>query len=273
MWNPEAALTKPEGAPLEERERGEALLKEGEIEACVPIEGALNVYSIAIKETEQAIERAIYRPEVGDDMLSRMREDRPKEFADVRGSLAQREMAAYIVSEELGFGTVPPTVWREDAPKGSGVVQKYVEGDTLYEAVGRKRTKRGQAKLLRNYKKPLVIMAAFDDIIGNPDRNGGGVIIGPEGKLWAVDNNWSFSRFPLGVKEPEVHGRYRGKMIDRHFCERLMSFHEDEERKQRLREKLQPFLEHPQDIEDLFSRIEIVARTGRIGEVELKPYY
>jgi hypothetical protein len=45
------------------------------------------------------------------------------------GSLARREVAAYPVSERLGWELVPPTVLRKDGPLGAGSLQHYVEHD------------------------------------------------------------------------------------------------------------------------------------------------
>jgi uncharacterized repeat protein (TIGR03843 family) len=42
------------------------------------------------------------------------------------GTLAQREVAAYLVSEATGWGLVPPTVLR-DGPYGPGMVQLWIE--------------------------------------------------------------------------------------------------------------------------------------------------
>lgn len=42
------------------------------------------------------------------------------------GNLAQREVAAYLVSEAMGWGLVPPTVLR-DGPYGEGMVQQWIE--------------------------------------------------------------------------------------------------------------------------------------------------
>ena len=45
------------------------------------------------------------------------------------GSLAHREVAAYLLSEALGWDLVPPTIYRRRAPLGPGSVQLYVEHD------------------------------------------------------------------------------------------------------------------------------------------------
>ncbi|WP_210417162.1 phosphatidylinositol kinase [Citricoccus sp. SGAir0253] len=60
----------------------------------------------------------IYKPRLG---------ERP--LRDFPPGLHRRERAAYLLSEVLGWGVVPPTVIREDAPFGEGSVQLFVEHD------------------------------------------------------------------------------------------------------------------------------------------------
>uniref|UniRef100_UPI00374E1BAF SCO1664 family protein n=1 Tax=Clavibacter michiganensis TaxID=28447 RepID=UPI00374E1BAF len=58
----------------------------------------------------------VYKPVAGERPLW--------DFPD--GTLAQREVAAYEVSEATGWGLVPPTVLR-DGPYGEGMVQLWIE--------------------------------------------------------------------------------------------------------------------------------------------------
>ncbi|BBG00492.1 MULTISPECIES: SCO1664 family protein [Pseudonocardia] len=60
--------------------------------------------------------RCVYKP---------VRGERPLwDFPD--GTLAGREVGAYLVAEESGLRVVPPTVLREEAPFGPGMVQAWV---------------------------------------------------------------------------------------------------------------------------------------------------
>jgi hypothetical protein len=59
----------------------------------------------------------VYKPVAGERPLW--------DFPD--GTLAQREVAAYLVSEATGWGLVPPTVLR-DGPYGRGMVQLWIDG-------------------------------------------------------------------------------------------------------------------------------------------------
>src|SRR5690606_12613750 len=60
--------------------------------------------------------RAVYKPVRGERPL--------RDFPP--GTLAAREVAAYLVSRAGGWDLVPPTVLREDAPLGRGSLQWWV---------------------------------------------------------------------------------------------------------------------------------------------------
>ncbi len=66
----------------------------------------------------------IYKPRAGERPLW--------DFPD--GTLSQREVAAYVVAESLGWPIVPPTVWRE-GPFGPGMVQVWVDVDESVDLV------------------------------------------------------------------------------------------------------------------------------------------
>ena len=51
-----------------------------------------------------------------------------------RGTLAQREVAAYLVSQVFGWDVVPHT-WLRDGPMGEGMVQLWQEQDPAQSAV------------------------------------------------------------------------------------------------------------------------------------------
>ncbi|MBX7558459.1 hypothetical protein K1Y78_63950, partial [Streptomyces sp. tea 10] len=61
---------------------------------------------------------AIYKPELGERPLH-----------DFPPGLYRRERAAYLLSEALGWGIVPLTVIRDDAPFGTGSLQMFVAAD------------------------------------------------------------------------------------------------------------------------------------------------
>ena len=118
---------------------------------------------------------AVYKPEAG---------ERP--LADFDAGLYRRERAAYLLSEALGWGLVPATVVRTDAPLGVGSLQWFIEGDqqehyfTLYADAPET-----HAELAR--------IALFDYVANNTDRKSGHVLRGADGRIWGIDHGLCFS--------------------------------------------------------------------------------
>ncbi|GIV64669.1 MAG: hypothetical protein KatS3mg045_2008 [Bellilinea sp.] len=98
------------------------------------------------------------------------------------GSLSGREVAAYLVSEFLGWQLVPPTVYRRKAPLGPGSVQLYIEHDPQYHYFSFTPEDR---QLLR----PVVL---FDLVINNADRKGGHVLMDENHHIWLIDHGICF---------------------------------------------------------------------------------
>jgi len=114
---------------------------------------------------------AVYKPQRGERPLW--------DFG--RGTLALREVAAYEVSNALGWGIVPDTVLR-DGPAGPGMVQRFVEHDP----------EEHYFTLLEAHPDEFRRMAAFDIVINNTDRKGGHCLIDNAGRIWGVDHGVSF---------------------------------------------------------------------------------
>lgn len=109
-----------------------------------------------------------------------VRGERPLwDFPD--GTLAEREVAAYVLSTALGWNVVPPTVLR-DGPLGEGMVQLWIDGD---ESVDLTRLVRADVPALRR-------MVVFDAVANNADRKGGHLIPMPDGHVYGVDHGVSF---------------------------------------------------------------------------------
>ena len=115
---------------------------------------------------------AVYKPERG---------ERP--LWDFPRGLFKRELAAWHLSEALGWGLVPLTVQR-DGPYGEGSFQLFIPADfeqhyfTLHEDPAH----RGQ----------LQRICLFDLISNNADRKSGHCLLGPDGGIYAVDNGLCF---------------------------------------------------------------------------------
>jgi uncharacterized repeat protein (TIGR03843 family) len=140
--------------------------------------------------------RCIYKPVAGERPLW--------DFPD--GTLAGREVAAYLVSEVAGWHVVPPTVLR-DGPFGPGMCQLWVEEDCtgLVDVVGREAVPDGWLRVLdaRGASgEPVTLvhaddqrlrrMALFDIVINNADRKGGHVLIEADGTVLGIDHGVCF---------------------------------------------------------------------------------
>ena len=117
--------------------------------------------------------QAVYKPSKGEQPLW--------DFPDQ--TLAHREVAAYLVSQALGWCFVPFTVLRPEGPYGAGSIQQYIEYDPNYHYFNF--NEEDKARL-----KPVML---FDLLCNNADRKGSHVII-EEGtrKMWLIDHGLCF---------------------------------------------------------------------------------
>jgi uncharacterized repeat protein (TIGR03843 family) len=118
---------------------------------------------------------AVYKPGNGERTLW--------DFPD---QLYRREVAAYVLSEALGWGLVPPTVERIDAPFGPGSLQLFVDVDYAQHYFTLLDTGACEAA--------LETVCAFDVVANNADRKSGHVLRGPDGRIWAIDHGLCFHR-------------------------------------------------------------------------------
>ncbi len=120
---------------------------------------------------------AVYKPAQG---------ERP--LWDFPGGLYRREVAAFELSEALGWGVVPPTVARREGPFGEGSLQLFVEAD--YEQHYFTLLDEGSCDPL------LATIAAFDVVANNADRKSGHVLLGTDGRVWGIDHGLCFHPSP-----------------------------------------------------------------------------
>jgi uncharacterized repeat protein (TIGR03843 family) len=97
-------------------------------------------------------------------------------------SLAKREVAAFLVSQALGWDLVPPTVFRKDAPYGAGMLQLYVEHDPDYHYFTFNEQERQRLK-------PV---AVFDLLVNNADRKGSHILVDHHGNIRCIDHGICF---------------------------------------------------------------------------------
>ncbi|WP_430625751.1 SCO1664 family protein [Streptomyces sp. NBC_01264] len=177
----------------------EALLAHGELTVVGRIREASNAVLLCTVTHGGASTDCVYKPVKGERPLW--------DFPD--GNLAQREVAAYLISEATGWGLVPPTVLR-DGPYGEGMVQQWIETGESPEAellalvdgeeagegwkpvafaeVGEGRT----ALLVHADDERLRRMSVLDAVINNGDRKGGHLLPAPDGRVYGIDHGVTF---------------------------------------------------------------------------------
>ena len=139
------------------------VLSHGEITVDGRMPWSSNATFLCTLRLDDEVCQAIYKPARG---------ERP--LWDFPSGLYRREIAAYELSEALGWDLVPPTIERE-GPHGVGSWQLFINADfeqhhfTIYE------------KRLDLHDR-LRAMCAFDLLANNTDRKSGHVLIGAEGQ-------------------------------------------------------------------------------------------
>jgi uncharacterized repeat protein (TIGR03843 family) len=207
------------------------LLAKGELTVRGRVREASNavLYCSVSYEGEEAA--CAYKPVAGERPLW--------DFPD--GTLAQREVAAYEISEATGWGLVPPTVLR-DGPYGEGMCQLWIESAAeevsllalaeeepgegwkavVFAEVGEGRT----ALLVHADDERLRRLAVLDAMINNADRKGGHLLLTGEGRLYGIDHGvtfhaddklrtllWGWAGEPLTPEATEVVGRLAGDLV------------------------------------------------------------
>jgi uncharacterized repeat protein (TIGR03843 family) len=145
-----------------------SLLRHGEIDVRGRLPWSSNGTFLAEVCRDGASMPAVYKP---------LRGERP--LWDYPAGLYRREVAAWVVSEALGWGLVPETVAR-DGPLGPGSLQRFVVADldehyfTLLERP--------------EHHAALKRICVFDLVVNNGDRKGGHCLLGEDGRIWAIDH-------------------------------------------------------------------------------------
>ena len=130
---------------------------------------------------------AVYKPRRGENPL----------WDFTPGTLCQRETAAFVVSEALGWSLVPPTVLR-DGPRGPGSIQFFIECDPDIHYFNMREDAR--------YAPALRRLTLFDYLINNADRKAGHCLYGnlrrfsiaggwgeaARAHMWAIDHGICF---------------------------------------------------------------------------------
>ncbi|MBX3047102.1 MAG: SCO1664 family protein [Anaerolineales bacterium] len=165
----------------------------------------------------------VYKPVKGEQPLW----DFPPE------TLAGREVAAFLLSEALGWQLVPPTVFRSEGPFGPGSLQLRVQHDpeqhyfTFEDAVCQR----------------LRPAAVFDLLANNADRKGGHILLGEDGHLWLIDHGICFHEEP---KLRTVIWDFAGEHIPPDLVEDVRSLQARLRTGEELSEQLAVYLSPPE---------------------------
>ncbi len=153
------------------------LLAQGEIEVVGRMPWSSNQTFLVTCTLGDEETSAIYKPGRGE-----------RQLWDFPDEIYRREVAAYELSEALGWNLVPETIERDDAPFGPGSLQRFVPADfsqhhfTLVEDAA--------------HHDQLRAICAFDVVANNADRKSGHCLLGEDGAIWAIDNGLCFHSEP-----------------------------------------------------------------------------
>ena len=117
------------------------------------------------------------------------------------GSLCDRELATFLVSEALGWAIVPPTLVR-DGPFGEGMVQLFIDHDPDEHYL----------TLQDSHEDRFRQFAALDFVVNNADRKAGHCLLASDGHVWGIDHGLTFHTSP---KLRTVIWDFAGDRLDR----------------------------------------------------------
>ena len=186
-------------------DHSDEVLCDGDLTVIGRIRSASNATFLCEAQRADTVVHCVYKPIRGEAPLW--------DFPD--GTLAGRELGAYLVSAALGWNVVPYTIIR-DGPGGPGMVQRWVDqpgddvGDDpsaepdLVDLVPAGSVPAGYLPILQAYDYAgdevtlihaddprLRRMAVFDVLINNADRKGGHILAGVDGRVYGVDHGVS----------------------------------------------------------------------------------
>jgi len=199
--------------------------------------GSNYAYLVAVADERLAL-LAVYKPQRGERPLW----DFPE------GTLCYREVAAYVVSEALGWAIVPPTVLR-GGPYGLGSLQFYVDHDPEINYF---------TPLPPECGEQLQRMAVFDYLINNADRKGGHCLLDSQGHLWGIDHGLTFHCQP---KLRTVIWDYAGQPLPEQIVEDLRTLRRTlRDPEASVRQALQALVS-AQEIDALIMRLQHLLKT------------
>ena len=194
-----------------------SLLERGKLEILGLLPRASNFTFLARVSQDPDQVLAVYKPRSGEAPLWDFEE----------GTLAAREVAAFVVADALGWPWVPPTVLRE-GPHGLGSVQRFVAFDP----------EKHYLTMQRDHAEASRRIALFDVVANNADRKSGHCLLAEDGRIFVVDHGVCFHEEP---KLRTVIWDFVGEPIPPDLARDLRSLH-DRLRSGPLRARLEGLL-------------------------------
>ena len=158
--------------PPIETQRALELLRHGELAVLGRMPYSSNATFLVDICRDGVAAQGIYKPHRG---------ERP--LWDFPSGLFKREAAAFELAEHMAWPFVPPTIVR-DGPMGDGSLQLFVPAHFEQHYF----TLRDDEAHLETLQR----LCVFDVISNNTDRKSGHVLLGEDGRIWAIDNGLSF---------------------------------------------------------------------------------
>jgi len=184
--------------------------------------------------------KAVYKPDKGQQPIW--------DFPDYH--LSRREVAAYLVSDSLGWDLVPATVLRNNGPLGPGSIQLYVDHDPNQHYFTFDEITRSN----------LHTTALFDLLVNNADRKGGHILLDSADKIWLIDHGLCFHEED---KIRTVVWDFAGEPISSDLAEQLARF-------QQTLVTPGPFLE---SLSVLINKEELIALRSGCQQLIQSPFY
>jgi uncharacterized repeat protein (TIGR03843 family) len=218
------------------------LLRDGDVEVLGRLPWSSNATLLVKLHADGEEMLGVYKPQRGERPLW----DFP------RGTLCHREVAAWEVSDALGWRIVPDTVLR-DGPAGIGMVQRFVEHDP----------EEHYFTLLEEHGDEFRRMAAFDIVINNTDRKGGHCLRDGEGRVFGIDHGVSFH---AQWKVRTVIWDFGGERLPADVRRDLECFYEELQRR-KLQERLRPLLDRF-ELDAMEARVRHLLQTDMLPEAD-----
>ncbi|HEX4978652.1 MAG TPA: SCO1664 family protein [Acidimicrobiales bacterium] len=194
-------------------------------------------FLVAVAGADTACD-AVYKP---------VRGERP--LWDFPPGLYRREVAAFELDRALGWGFVPETIVRHDAPLGVGSLQRFVDAsfDEHYFTLLDRPELHDQLRRI----------ALFDILANNADRKSGHCLLDRDGWVWGIDHGvcfadepklrtviWDFSGEEVPTRLKDDVARLRDQGLPQRLCDMLA----------------------PEEVDALLRRIDAVLRMKRFPD-------